>query len=49
MPTTAKTLRCYILSCWATRMYLPVNLVCFDARNKNIFMLIGEENEIEID
>jgi hypothetical protein len=29
-------------------MYLPINLVRFDERTKNVFMLIGEEIEIEI-
>ncbi|WP_422614683.1 DUF6888 family protein [Merismopedia glauca] len=49
IPTTAQTWRCFVLSSWATRMYLPINLVRFDSRTSNVFMLIGEEIEIEID
>ncbi|WP_407640457.1 DUF6888 family protein [Aliterella atlantica] len=30
-------------------MYLPINFVRFDDRTNNMFMLIGEEVEIEID
>ncbi|WP_445228432.1 DUF6888 family protein [Cyanothece sp. BG0011] len=48
MPTQAQLLQCYTLSCWATRFYLPVNLIRFDERSQNVFMLIGEDIEIEI-
>lgn len=48
IPTQAQLLQCYTLSCWATRLYLPINLIRFDQRTKNVFMLIGEEIEIEI-
>mgnify|MGYP006172161497 FL=1 len=36
------------MTCWATRFYLPINLIRLDERTKNIFMLIGEGIEIEI-
>ncbi|WP_375339896.1 hypothetical protein [Okeania sp. KiyG1] len=26
IPTQAQLLQCYILSCWVTRFYLPINL-----------------------
>ena len=48
IPTRAQLLQYYILSCWATRFYLPINLIRFDERTGNIFMLVGEEIEIEI-
>ncbi|NET44643.1 MAG: hypothetical protein F6K15_23400 [Okeania sp. SIO2B3] len=48
MPTQAQLLQCYILSCWVTRFYLPINLIRLDERSQNIFMLIGEDIEIEI-
>lgn len=48
IPTSAQLLQCYTLSCWATRFYLPINLVRLDERSENIFMLIGENIEIEI-
>jgi len=48
IPTLAQLLQCYTLSCWATRFYLPINLIRLDERTKNIFMLIGEGIEIEI-
>ncbi len=48
IPTLAQLLQCYTLSCWATRFYLPINLIRLDDRTKNIFMLIGEGIEIEI-
>ena len=48
IPTLAQLLQCYTLSSWATRFYLPINLIRLDERTKNIFMLIGEGIEIEI-
>ena len=48
IPTQAQLLQCYTLSCWATRCYLPINLIRFDERTQNIFMLIGKDIEIEI-
>ncbi|WP_432760592.1 DUF6888 family protein [Microcystis aeruginosa] len=46
MPTAAQQLTCFILSYWATKMYLPVNIVRIDERTGNIFFLAGEEQEI---
>jgi len=48
IPTQAQLLQCYTLSCWATRCYLPINLIRFDERTGNIFLLISEEIEIDI-
>ncbi|WP_443029211.1 DUF6888 family protein [Spirulina sp. CS-785/01] len=48
IPTQEQLLQCYILSCWATRFYLPINLIRLDERSQNIFMLIGEDIEVEI-
>ncbi|WP_139374504.1 DUF6888 family protein [Microcystis aeruginosa FBCC-A68] len=48
IPTAAQQLTCFILSYWATKMYLPVNIVRIDERTENIFFLAGEEQEIII-
>ncbi|WP_071593275.1 DUF6888 family protein [Kamptonema formosum] len=49
IPTAAQLWQCFVLCSWATKMYLPVNLVRIDERTGNVFILIGEEMEIEID
>ncbi len=49
IPTAAQLWQCFVLCCWGTKMYLPVNLVRIDDRTGNVFILIGEEMEIEID
>ncbi|WP_442946498.1 DUF6888 family protein [Nostoc sp. 'Peltigera malacea cyanobiont' DB3992] len=38
----------FILSFWATKIYLPVFLVRIDERTKNLVIIAGEENEIII-
>ncbi|MGF1478824.1 MAG: hypothetical protein ACFB4I_04970 [Cyanophyceae cyanobacterium] len=38
-------LTCFILSYWATKMYLPINLVRVDERTDEVFFLAGEETE----
>ncbi|WP_407919515.1 DUF6888 family protein [Chroogloeocystis siderophila] len=43
-----KTQQCYILCCWLVKLYLPINIVCMDERTRNIFLLAGEEDIIEI-
>lgn len=56
IPIAAQTLQCFILSYWATKMlsywatkmYLPINLIRLDERSENVFLLIGEDIEIEI-
>ncbi|NEP91335.1 MAG: hypothetical protein F6K18_33550 [Okeania sp. SIO2C2] len=48
IPTQAQLLQCYILSCWVTKFYLPINLIRLDEHSKNIFMLIEEDIEIQI-
>ncbi|MEH2397978.1 DUF6888 family protein [Nostoc sp.] len=48
MPTVEQLKTLFILSFWATKMYLPVFLVRIDERRKNIVILAGEENEIII-
>jgi len=42
-------LQCFILGYWLTEMYVPINLIRLDKRTGNIFMLAGEEIEIEIE
>ena len=41
-------LSCFILSIWATKMYLPVYIIRIDERTNNVFFLAGEETEIII-
>ncbi|XHX80809.1 MAG: DUF6888 family protein [Stenomitos frigidus ULC029] len=48
IPTIEQKTRCYVLCCWFTRLYLPINIVRMDERTGNIFFLAGEENIIEI-
>ncbi|WP_445236556.1 DUF6888 family protein [Fortiea sp. LEGE XX443] len=48
MPTVEQLKTLFILSFWATKMYLPVFLVRIDERTKNIVILAGEETEIII-
>ncbi|WP_404791468.1 DUF6888 family protein [Altericista sp. CCNU0014] len=48
IPTTEQKTQCYVLCCWFTKLYLPVNIVRLDERTGNVFFLAGEENIIEI-
>ncbi|WP_442937422.1 DUF6888 family protein [Nostoc sp.] len=48
MPTVEQLKTLFILSFWATKMYLPVFLVPIDERTKNVVILVGKENEIII-
>ncbi|GGA02327.1 DUF6888 family protein [Okeania sp. KiyG1] len=48
IPTSEQKTRCYVLCCWFTRLYLPINIVRLDERTGNIFFLAGEDNIIEI-
>jgi hypothetical protein len=48
MPTVEQLKTLFILSFWATKIYLPVFLVRIDERTKNIVILAGEENKIII-
>ncbi|WP_442938615.1 DUF6888 family protein [Nostoc sp.] len=48
IPTPEQKTQCYILCCWFTKLYLPINIVPMDERTKNLFFLAGEENIIEI-
>jgi hypothetical protein len=48
MPTLEQLKTSFILSFWATKMYLPVFLVRIDERTKNIVILAGQEKEIII-
>jgi hypothetical protein len=47
MPTVEQLKTLFILSFWATKMYLPVFLVRIDERTKNVVILAGEENEFK--
>jgi hypothetical protein len=38
----------FILCCWLTKLYLPINLVRVDKPTGNVFILAGEENMMEI-
>ena len=41
-------LSCFILSYWATKIYLPIFIVRLDERTGDVFFLAGEETEISI-
>jgi hypothetical protein len=48
MPTPEQMRTCFILSYWATKMYLPIYLIRIDERTKDVVILAGEETEISI-
>ncbi len=48
IPTTAQVWKTFVLCCWATKLYRSVDLVRIDERTGNVFILGGEEMEIEI-
>jgi hypothetical protein len=48
IPTTAQIWQTFVICCWATKLYRSVNLVRIDERTRNVFILVGEEIEIEI-
>lgn len=41
-------LTCFVLSYWATKMYLPIYLIRIDERTGDVFFLAGEEIAILI-
>ncbi len=41
-------LSCFILSYWATKMYLPIYIIHIDERTNNVFFLAGEETMLTI-
>jgi hypothetical protein len=49
IPTAEQLFSCFVLTCWATRMYLPVFLVRIDEPTGYIFFLAGEETAILIE
>lgn len=48
IPTTSQIWQTFVICCNATKLYLSVNLVRMDERTGNVFILVGEEIEIEI-
>ncbi|MFE1743796.1 DUF6888 family protein [Coleofasciculus sp. H7-2] len=48
IPTSAQLLTCFILSYWATKMYLPIYIVRIDEPTGGVFFLAGEETAILI-
>jgi hypothetical protein len=49
LPTAEQLSSCFVLTCWATRMYLPVFLVRMDEQTGKVFFLAGEETEVSIE
>lgn len=49
IPTAEQLLKCFIICSWATKMYVPINIVRLDERTGNVFILAGEDIEIEIE
>jgi hypothetical protein len=43
IPTAEQLLGCYVLTVWATKMYLPVVVVRLDEPTGSIFFMAGEE------
>ena len=41
-------LTCFILSYWATKMYLPIFIIRIDEPTEGVFFLAGEETEVLI-
>ncbi|WP_051482557.1 DUF6888 family protein [Synechocystis sp. PCC 7509] len=48
IPTAAQLFTYFVLSCWATKMYLPIFIVWIDERTGEVFFLAGEETAILI-
>ncbi|MBD2776572.1 DUF6888 family protein [Iningainema tapete] len=48
MPTKEQMQTSFILTYWATKMYLPIYLVRLDERTGEVYFLAGEETEITI-
>lgn len=48
IPTSAQLFTCFVLSTWATKMYLPIYVVRRDERTGEVFFLAGEETAILI-
>jgi hypothetical protein len=48
IPTTAQIWQTFVICCNATKLYQSVNLIRVDERTGNVFILIGEEIEIEV-
>jgi hypothetical protein len=50
MPTPAQLEGLYRLSCYLTYFTLqPIYLICIDRRTRNLFILAGHNEEIEIE
>ncbi|WP_410500407.1 DUF6888 family protein [Chroococcidiopsis sp. SAG 2025] len=48
MPTTAQLFTCFVLSYWATKMYLPIYIIRVDERTGEVFFLAGEKTAVLI-
>lgn len=48
LPTTEQLFSCFVVTTWATKLYLPVYIVRIDERTEEIFILAGEETEVLI-
>ena len=48
IPTAEQTLQCFIICYWLTKMYTPINLLRIDERTGKVFILAGEDIEIEV-
>ncbi|MDJ0717696.1 MAG: hypothetical protein QNJ54_26315 [Prochloraceae cyanobacterium] len=50
MPTASQLEKLYILTNFLTfRGFQPINIVCIDPRTNNLFILAGQNDEIEIE
>jgi hypothetical protein len=45
IPTAAQLFTCYVLSHWATKMYLPIYLVTLDEPTQGIFILLEKKRK----
>ena len=48
IPPTAQIWQTFVICCWATKLYRSVNIVRIDERTGNVFILVGEEIQMEI-
>ncbi|WP_372478187.1 DUF6888 family protein [Nostoc mirabile] len=42
IPTSEQKTQCFILCCWFTKFYLPINVVRVGERTGNVFFLAGD-------
>ncbi|WP_442937901.1 DUF6888 family protein [Nostoc sp.] len=48
-PSSEQLKQCYRISCELTKMLVSIDLIAFDIRTKEVYIIAGDEFEILID